>query len=250
MMTLITAVFLASLLGSLHCVGMCGAFLATIASDGPRYGTQLGYHGGRLLTYLCLGAIAGAIGQGMNVAGTMAGLQPIASTLSASAVVVMGVLTWMRLKGIPLHVPRGSTAVSRFASHGYRFAMRRPPVQRAVIVGLLTTLLPCGWLWTFLITAGGTGRPSTAAGTMFVFWLGTLPAMAVFGAGLRGLLGAAQRRVPTVTCLAMIGVGLFTIAGRWRLDPAAWAAAPATQPAAQQPVQSPPCCEVAHARAD
>jgi sulfite exporter TauE/SafE len=250
MTTLITAVFIASLLGSLHCVGMCGAFLATIAADGSRRATQIGYHGGRLLTYLTLGTIAGAVGRSLNLAGAMAGLQPIATVLSAVAIVLMGTLTWMRLKGFQLPLPHGPQWIGRTAANGYRFAMKRPPVQRALIVGLLTTLLPCGWLWTFLITAGGTAHPATAALTMLVFWAGTLPAMVAFGVSIRGILGPAQRRVPTLTCAAMIAIGLITIIGRMRLDSSAWAAVPSTQPIATQLAQQPPCCETTHAHVD
>jgi hypothetical protein len=251
MTALVGAVFLASLLGSLHCVGMCGAFLATISTDGSRASTQVGYHGGRLLTYVGLGVVAGAVGRGLNLAGAMAGFQPIATLLPAAAIVLMGTLTWMRLKGVRLKLPGGPTAIGTIASNGYRLAMRQPPLRRALAVGLLTTLLPCGWLWTFLITAGGTGHPAHAALTMFVFWLGTLPAMAAVGVGFRAVLGAAARRVPTVTCAAMIAIGLFTIAGRLRLDPPAWAApaagSAATKWATFEIDPKPPCCERADA---
>jgi sulfite exporter TauE/SafE len=251
--TLVAAIFLASLLGSLHCVGMCGAFLGIACAGASRRATQFGYHAGRLATYVGLGGLAGALGRGVDLAGALAGLQPIALTLAATTVTLFGVVTWMRLKGI--HVPRlrGLGFLQPIASRGYDLAMRRPPVQRAMIIGLLTTLLPCGWMWTFLITAAGTARPATAMLAMFVFWLGTLPAMLTLGAGLRGILGTAQRRVPTLTCAAMIAIGLTTVAGRWRLDPAAWAktsAAATTRPIDVQFGKKPPCCEADDVDAD
>lgn len=253
MTTLVVAVFLASLLGSLHCVGMCGAFLSIACAGASKASTQFGYHAGRLLTYVGLGALAGVAGRGVDVAGAMAGLQPIALSLSATMVILFGVITWMRLKGIAVPRVGGLGFLQPVASRGYDVAMSRPPVQRAMIIGLLTTLLPCGWLWTFLITAAGTARPTTAMLAMFVFWLGTLPAMLTLGAGLRGVLGAAQRRVPTLTCAAMIAIGLITIAGRWRLDPIAWAGASApatTQPIGAQLAKTPPCCEADDVDAD
>lgn len=245
MTALVSAVFFASLLGSLHCVGMCGAFLGVVMGENAGRGAHLSYHGGRLVTYVVFGGLAGALGHGINVGGAMAGLQPVAIVLSALAIVGMGTITWLRLQGVQMRRFAGPKWINGVASAGYRLAMRRPPVQRAAMVGLLTTLLPCGWLWTFLITAGGTGRVGPAMGVMFVFWLGTLPAMAAVGMSLRGLLGAAQRRLPTLTCLMMIVVGLLTLAGRWRLDPAAWAKpiAATSQPAATQPVARPPCCK-------
>ena len=247
MITLVSAVFLASLLGGLHCVGMCGAFMALVIGEGKPFAAQLGYHGGRLITYLSLGALAGALGKALNIAGTLAGIEPIALSLSAIVITLMGVLTWLRLRGVQVRSIRGPKWVKTITAAGYRFAMKRPPVQRAMIVGLLTTLLPCGWLWTFLITAAGTANPAHSTLVMLVFWLGTLPAMAAVGVGLRGMLGALQQRVPTLTCLVMIGIGLFTLAGRWRLDPLAWANKPAAT--AAHPSKA-PCCETNHVDAN
>ncbi len=248
--TLIAVIFLASLLGSLHCVGMCGAFMAVVVGDraSSRMATQIGYHGGRLVTYVTLGAIAGLLGRAVDIAGMMAGIQPIAMLLSATVIVVFGIISWMRLKGIQLSALKAPAFLSRLASPGYKYAMTRPPVTRAVIVGLLTTLLPCGWLWTFLVTAGGTAHPAKAALVMSVFWLGTLPAMVTLGASVRGVLGVAQRRAPTLACIAMIAVGLITIAGRWRLDPAAWAGTVSPHAASVGSHRKAPCCEVDDAR--
>lgn len=248
MTALITVIFLASLLGSLHCVGMCGAFMAVVVGDrtSSRLSTQIGYHGGRLLTYLVLGTIAGVLGQAVDMAGMMAGMQPIAMSLSALVIILFGAISWMRLKGIQLGLLRAPAFLQRLAGPGYQFAMTRPPVQRAAIVGLLTTLLPCGWLWTFLVTAAGTAHPAKAAVAMGVFWLGTLPAMVTLGASVRGLLGFAQRRAPTIACVAMIAVGLFALAGRWGLDPAVWAATTHHgHSAADVSLRAKaPCCEV------
>ena len=61
MTALVVAVFLASALGSLHCVGMCGAFLAIAFTDVPsagRWRLSVAYHGGRLVTYTALGVAA------------------------------------------------------------------------------------------------------------------------------------------------------------------------------------------------
>jgi len=92
---------------------------------------------------------------------------------------------------------------------------------RALIIGLCTTLLPCGWLYAFVITAAGTASPIFAAATMFAFWLGTLPMLVTMGAGVRSVLGPLQRRVPVATAIVLLAAGLYTIAGRARLDPAA-----------------------------
>ena len=75
MWPLITSVFVASLLGSLHCAGMCGAFVAfAVGIDDPdaarkRARLHAAYNLGRLVTYSVLGAIAGAIGGALDLAG-------------------------------------------------------------------------------------------------------------------------------------------------------------------------------------
>jgi hypothetical protein len=97
---------------------------------------------------------------------------------------------------------------------GHRFAAGRPPVVRALATGLLTTLLPCGWLYAFVISAAGTGSPAFGALTMAVFWVGTVPILVTLGAGLRAITGALGRRLPTVTAAAVVVVGLATIVMR------------------------------------
>ena len=92
-----------------------------------------------------------------------------------------------------------------------------PPIARATIIGLLTTLLPCGWLYAFVITAAGTAHPALGALTMAAFWLGTLPVMISLGIGVQRLSGALRSRLPLLTSLLIVAVGLYTIAGRLTL---------------------------------
>jgi hypothetical protein len=81
---------------------------------------------------------------------------------------------------------------------------------------------------------------------MAVFWLGTLPMMVALGATIRGVTGVLGRRLPVLTCVALIAMGLFTLVNRARLDPTALAsrvslAANAYQATAQAKA---PCCEI------
>ncbi|MDE3128896.1 MAG: sulfite exporter TauE/SafE family protein, partial [Gemmatimonadota bacterium] len=96
-------------------------------------------------------------------------------------------------------------------------AMRdRPPVARAAVTGLLTTLLPCGWLYTFVVTAGGTGGAVDGAGVMAVFWLGTVPILLAVGLGAQRLLGPVARRLPLASAAMVLVLGLLSISGRLR----------------------------------
>jgi len=218
MTALIGAVFLASLLGSLHCVGMCGAFVAFAVGADPERGGKASLHAaynlGRLSTYVALGVIAGAVGHAVDLTGEAAGLQRVAASIAGAMMVGFGLIVLLRLRGV--HLPRAPLppGLRRITERGHKFAAERTPGVRALLVGMLTTLLPCGWLYAFVITAAGTGSPFWGGVTMAVFWAGTLPALVAVGAGVSRLAGALGRRIPVATTVLLIGVGLWTLFGR------------------------------------
>lgn len=232
MIGLVAAVFIASLLGSMHCVGMCGAFLAiAVDSDpgSPRKASRIPlaawYHLGRLVTYLVLGFVGGAIGAAVNLTAEAAGLQRAAAALAGSVMIVFGVLAVMRhiglARGRVLRAAQAATGrvplpkrVQAAALAGHRAAMSLPPMGRALTIGLLTTLLPCGWLYAFAITAAGTGSPLTGAIVMAVFWAGTLPIMVGLGLVVQRATGTLRRYVPLATSLVVIAFGIITLLGR------------------------------------
>lgn len=254
MLVLVTTIFAASVLGSLHCAGMCGAFLAiAISSPGqkPKIAPQVAYHLGRLATYLALGTAAGALGKAMDLSGVLVGVGPVATGLAGATIVVFALVTLLRLRGVSLPMPPVPEFWRRWTSRGVGFAMNRPVVPRAAMIGLLTTMLPCGWLYAFVAAAAGTAHPVTGAVVMVAFWAGTLPMMLALGAGLRTVLGAFGSRLPQVTCLVLIGVGLFTLVGRSHLSVAALLdRATATADVGGATTTRPACCEPGGAEAE
>jgi sulfite exporter TauE/SafE len=241
------AVFAASLLGSLHCAGMCGAFI-TIAvglpsgeANGWRRAAaiQSAYHVGRLISYTLLGAAAGAAGSLLNLGGALAGIRTLALAFSGAAIATFGTVSLLRASGVNigrLHLPPAWTRrVSRLSAT----AMSRPPIVRAGVIGLLTTLLPCGWLYAFAVTAAGTGNALTGAATMAAFWAGTLPALAAVGVGARKLAGPLAKRLPVVTAIVMVVVGGWMFLGRSGLDAVALAR---TAQARTTAAETPACC--------
>lgn len=218
MTPLIAAIFLASLLGSMHCAGMCGAFLAFAVTPGDapvsRAALQGAYHLGRLVTYTALGTAAGALGHAVDLGGSMAGLQRTAGSLAGTMMVVFGLLAVARVLGVRLPRAPVPAVIQRALTAGHRAAFDLPPLARAGATGLLTTLLPCGWLYAFVITAAGTADAAHGALAMLVFWLGTLPALITLGAGIQGLAGPLRKRLPLVTSLAVVCVGVFTVVTR------------------------------------
>jgi sulfite exporter TauE/SafE len=219
MIALISAVFLASLLGSMHCAGMCGAFVAfAVGGHGERpvsrAALNVAYNSGRLVTYTILGAIAGALGAAMDLGGSMVGVQRAAAVVAGAMMIAFGATALLRAAG--LKAPRLPLPglLHKVVAAGHRVAFDLPPLARAGVVGLLTTLLPCGWLYAFAITAAGTGSPWMGALTMMVFWLGTLPVLIAIGVGVQALTGALRPHLPLATSLLIVVVGAWTVFGR------------------------------------
>lgn len=223
MLLLFTAIVTASLLGSTHCVGMCGplAIWASGAGDrAPRRQVVISttlYHLGRLTTYTIVGLIAGGIGSLVDLGGQTFGYQLAAARIVGASMVLIGGWKLAKLTFASWASAGGRLTPSRMGGllvklRPYVFAM--PPSLRAVSVGMLTTLLPCGWLYLFALIAAGTGSVLMGGITMAAFWLGTVPALTALIAGTQTLSSEFVRVVPVVTALLMIIAGAFTASGR------------------------------------
>lgn len=216
---LIVTVFVASLVGSLHCAGMCGAFVAfavgaTPNDRTPKWLLHAAYNGGRLVTYVTLGAMAGFLGSVIDLGGSLVGAQRVAAALAAATVATFGIVCLLRVKGVRVASVKPPKALERALTTGHRRAMRMAPPARALTIGLLTTLLPCGWLYAFVVTAAGTANPMYGAVTMAVFWAGTLPVLITLGAGVRALTGRFGKAMPTLMPIAITLVAMLSILSR------------------------------------
>ena len=217
---LIATVLTASLVGSLHCAGMCGGLmLFALGADGQQTRSQKlklqsAYHGGRLATYTLLGVIAGSIGQALDFGGSFVGVQRAAAIFAGVFMIGFGLIALARIKGVRIKHVRAPKFMQRAVEKGQRLAFNLTPFNRALTIGLLTTLLPCGWLYAFAFTAAGTGSPIWGGLTMAVFWLGTLPVMATLGAGIQMLAGPLHAKIPAISACAVVLVGAFTAMGR------------------------------------
>lgn len=245
---LLATVFLASLLGSLHCVGMCGGFVAFYSgADGSggsrRLLSHAAYSGGRLVAYLTLGLAAGTIGAALDLAGSLAGFQRIAAVVAGVVMIVWGILALLQIGGVKVFRHGSGSRLSGWLRRGISLVGHRPPVIRAGVVGLLSGVLPCGWLWAFLVTAAGTGSAWRGAAVMASFWAGTVPVLLALGLGAQ-LLGVPLRRhIPAVTALILVALGLYAVIGRPTTVVAAVQRhqhAAAEVPSADDP---PPCCD-------
>ncbi len=204
-------VLVASFLGSLHCVGMCGG-LITVAA--PTRVSVIFYHLGRLLGYLNLGALAGLLGEKV-LNSSLHGVIPwIAAGSLALTFFYLGIKIW-RGDTHPFQMPRSFMKIySKIWEKIFRKKNTEDKVHpsfQAMSVGLLSVFLPCGWLYGFVLGAVATQSPIYGAAFLFTFWLGTLPAMSVAPIFIRKILSPLTQKSPKFSAILLMALALFTL---------------------------------------
>jgi sulfite exporter TauE/SafE len=205
------AAFTSGLLGSVHCAAMCGGIAGALcrADRLSRAGVArlAAYHSGRILSYASAGAIVGAIGAaGLSLRGGH-GAQRFLLYTAGVALLLMA-----------LYVSGFAPVVRRLEQVGAHLWKRLQPlsrrflpvdtVPRALGLGALWGWLPCGMVYTALLTAVAVAEPLQSALVMLAFGAGTLPAMlgvSLFTANLRPL--ATRRPVRVAASIAIFALG-------------------------------------------
>jgi len=218
-----TGILAASLVGSVHCAGMCGGFVcfytgAGSGTDAAALRAHAMYNVGRLTSYLTLGAIAGAIGAGVSSLGTMAGVQHAAAMVAGALMIGWAISTIAAQRGVRRGALRAPESWQRALGRVLHAVREQPIATRAWLTGMLTTMLPCGWLYVFVATAGGSGSIRAGVLTMAVFWLGTVPALLAVGLGAQRLFGPLRQRLPMLSATLVLVMGLLSISGRFSMQ--------------------------------
>jgi len=240
----LVSVLVASAAGSVHCAAMCGGFVAAYSGEEEpgtlrRAAAHAAYNAGRLVTYLALGSAAGGLGHTLDLAGGAAGVSHVAA-VATGVLLLLGGLASLRptRRLLALGTAPSRSWASRVAPIFQRFRAQ-PAVPRALLLGLATTLLPCGWLYAFVALAAGTGGALAGAALMGAFWLGSLPILLGLGVSLQGAARRFARALPRLRPLLLVGAGAFTLFSR--LDAPALAAT-AAEPSRAGASAHPPGC--------
>ena len=236
------AIVLASVLGSLHCVGMCGGLIGFYASGNARQGQQLwaahgAYHLTRLAAYASLGAVSGQLGVALDLLGRGLGWADLGAVLAGSVMIVWAALLWPRARpavGLVELRPQARARLTLWQRVEARFvalarlARERPPLARAALLGLSSALLPCGWLYAFVVLAAGAGSAARGALLLAAFWAGTVPALLGLGLGVQHLTQRWRAQLPRWSALLLAGLGAYNVLVRWPHSPASAADAATT----------------------
>lgn len=212
--------FVAGLLSSGHCFGMCGGIVGAFSvgrtppgavggSGGARLSGLLAYNAGRILTYAALGALAGALGA------TVGGFLP--PELARRGARLFAALF---LVGLGLFLAGRPQFLQPIERLGARLWRRIEPLSRgllaargrghAVALGIVWGFLPCGMIYSMLAMASLAGSPGDGALVMLAFGSGTLPAL--FAAGLAA---SRLRDLARSTVLRRSAAAAYIALGAW-----------------------------------
>jgi sulfite exporter TauE/SafE len=228
-------IFLIGLLGGVHCVGMCGGIVGAFSVAGPPAKAfpiavvtetrsvafppegswrVLAFNLGRIASYMVAGAVAGLLGS-IPALIHITTLQSIGYWLANVLLIALG-LTLMNLwHGLARVESLGLWMWRRVQPLIRRFL----PVEtmwQAAALGSLWGWVPCGMVYSVLMTALLTGSALHGALVMLAFGLGTLPLL--FSMGLLGTRLQANLQKPSVRMIAGLVVLSFGLLGMFRLS--------------------------------
>jgi len=212
LLTIATIAFLGSF-G--HCVGMCGGIVVAYSSiklgGEPSKGYQalahLLYSLGRVTTYTTLGAIFGYIGGVITFNNLANGIMLI---IAGVAMVLAGLSLLGKIKF--LTIIEHSFSSSNFYKKSFKKILNSKSLFSFYLLGILNGLLPCGFVYFFAIAAASTASPLYGAIVMFIFGVGTIPAM--FGLGFLTSLASSssfRNMMMSLSSIAVILYGIFTL---------------------------------------
>lgn len=174
--------FATGLLGSAHCLGMCGGFVlyyVTRFQGRPPALLHLVYHTGRLLAYVLLGGIMGAVGSFADTAARLQGIQRF-SLLAGAILMVAGgiVLAGFGAGSLSANLNPADTGLFRRL---FRRLTNPGRIGTVLPLGFLLGFIPCGLVYTLSIGAAASGGIVPGGMIMAAFGAGTLPALVGFG---------------------------------------------------------------------
>lgn len=221
-------VFVIGLLGSVHCVGMCGGIVGALsvapgqalpvpvraarAALRPASANVLAYNAGRIASYMTAGALAGGVGQGARGLVHLPAVQAGAFWLANLMLVALGLYLMDAWRGLA-RLEQGGQLVWRQVRPLLRRLGPLDGPRRMLAAGALWGWLPCGMVYSVLVTALLSGSALAGALVMLAFGLGTLPMLFALGAlGARVRMLLRLRGVRVASGVLVLGFGLAGLA--------------------------------------
>ncbi len=172
---MIWTAFVLGLVGSLHCVGMCGpiAFMLPVGKSSPskKFIQVSLYHLGRLISYLALGLVFGAIGSAVFTFG----VQQQISIIVGVIMLLLVVFPYKPMQKVKVFQPIYSVFYKIQSQLGA--SLKKDSFGSLFQLGLLNGLLPCGLVYMAIFASLAIGDFWESSLYMVFFGLGTIPLM-------------------------------------------------------------------------
>ena len=167
--------FILGLLGSLHCVGMCGpiAFMLPVdRSNSFKKISQISiYHIGRLISYSLIGLVFGLVGKSLYIFG----MQQQLSIAVGILMIILVIIPYKTIGKYNLSKPLNRLISKVKSSLGS--ALKKKTADTFLTIGFLNGVLPCGLVYMAVFGAIATGSLLEGSIYMILFGLGTIPLM-------------------------------------------------------------------------
>ncbi|MFA6024338.1 MAG: sulfite exporter TauE/SafE family protein [Candidatus Gracilibacteria bacterium] len=165
--------------GTSSCLAVTGGLLLSMAAKHnelnptatrwQKFKPLLSFNGGRLISYFFLGGLVGLLGQSLTLSPSVTGVLNIVVAL------LMFFLALSILKILPKN--HFIARPPKWFTHWIAGLSEHPHPFAPLLLGALTFFLPCGFTQSLQISALASGSFVEGALTLFVFALGTLPAL-------------------------------------------------------------------------
>ncbi|WP_446051670.1 sulfite exporter TauE/SafE family protein [Zobellia laminariae] len=205
---ILSAVIL-GLMGSLHCVGMCGpiAFMLPVdhSNNVKKFGQIFIYHFGRLMAYGIIGLVFGLLGKGLSIFGAQQKLS-IAIGVLMILIVLIPYKTFSKYNlSKPIY-----KVISKVKNQLGKELKKKSP-DTFLTIGFLNGFLPCGLVYMALFGAVAMGNALQGSLYMMLFGLGTVPLMtaAIYFSNL--LKGGIRQKVQKAIPVFVVIIGLLFI---------------------------------------
>ncbi len=170
-----TLAFMTGLLGSGHCMGMCGALVSGffMKTEKKSIWPYLTYHLARISMYTLVGVIAATAGYALVATGLIGKIQgflqiTIGFFVIMLALGILGLAPWQfSMKFLPTKV------INKI----FMNAARRGSASGAAMGGMLNGLMPCPLTFAMAVNAASAATPLEGGALMLALGIGTLPAM-------------------------------------------------------------------------
>lgn len=207
---MIYTALLLGLMGSIHCVGMCGPLVMTFAVD--HQATQTGnlmrniiYHLGRITSYAILGLIFGSIGGLFQVVDFQKFMSIFLGVCMILAFLFsIDIDSYIQKIGF---VKTISERINKFIVKIISQSKRVPPY----VLGLLNGILPCGLVYLALGGALASNDLKSAMAFMIFFGLGNAPVLIALACGVKVMPITNKIPVKRMFSFAMLFLGIIMI---------------------------------------